>query len=236
MYDIIYFINPDRIQTLLNTPDTHAIINYVYQRYIKLKNWVSTRHYLNYVWLLYGWRELPHHFPCYNSGCFNNEMILSRWEPKFISYKEFMNYDHYIIDQQYQNDSSKTILPKLISSKKKSLMMPKNHFDNQHNYCNSVWNSSSITSSDPWALFYNQEKKYKIEKYIKILELTFEQLYESIFEKEKHNLFPSKNIPLDWIIWYDSYNHSLGMLFILMGTGYILQITSRIQNVKIKRV
>ena len=41
----------------------------------------------------------------------------------------------------------------------------------------------------------------------------------SKFEKEEHNLFPSKNILLDWIIWYDSYNHKLGMLFILMGTG-----------------
>ena len=139
IYDIVYFINPDGIRTLLNTPDTHAIINYVYQRYIKVKNWVSTRHYSYYVWLLYGWRELPHHFPCYNSGYFNDEMILTKWVPKFISYEEFMNYDHYTIDQQYQNDSSKTILPKLISSKKqKSLMMPKNHFHTQHNYYDSV--------------------------------------------------------------------------------------------------
>ena len=37
IYDIVYFINSNGIQTLLNTPDTHAIINYVYQRYIKLK-------------------------------------------------------------------------------------------------------------------------------------------------------------------------------------------------------
>ena len=79
-----------------------------------------------------------HHFPCYNSGYFNDEMILSKWVPKFISYEEFMNYDHYTMDQQYQTDSSKTILPKIISSKKqKSLMMPKNHFDNQHNYYDS---------------------------------------------------------------------------------------------------
>ena len=54
IYDIVYFINLDGIQTLSNTPDTHAIINYVYQRYIKLKNWVSARHDSYYVWLLYG--------------------------------------------------------------------------------------------------------------------------------------------------------------------------------------
>ena len=53
IYDIVYFIYLDGIQTLLNTPDTHTIIIYVYQIYIKLKNWVSTRHYSYYVWLLY---------------------------------------------------------------------------------------------------------------------------------------------------------------------------------------
>ena len=158
-------------------------------------------------------------------------MIFSKWVPKFISYKEFMNYDHYTIDQQYQNDSSKTILPKLISSKKqKSLMMPKNHFDNQHNYYDSVRNSSSIRSSDPRALFYNQKKKFKIEKHIKILELTFEQLYESEFEKEEHNLFPSKNIPLDWIIWYDSYNHKFRDA--LYSYGYRIHIANYLKDPK----
>ena len=150
IYDIVYFINPDGIRTLLNTPDTHAIINYVHQRYIKLKNWVSTRHFSYFVWLLYGWRELPHHFPCYNSGFYDDEMILSRWVPKFLSYKEFMNYDHYIIDQQYQNESDKTILPKLISSKKQKFsMIPKNHFESHCKYYDLVRNSSSVTSTDP---------------------------------------------------------------------------------------
>ena len=31
-------------------------------------------------------------------------------------------------------------------------------------------------------------------------------LYDEEFEREEFNLFPSKNIPLDWIIWYDGYN------------------------------
>ena len=30
LYDFIYFINPDVVRTLLNTPDTHSIINYIY--------------------------------------------------------------------------------------------------------------------------------------------------------------------------------------------------------------
>ena len=55
LYDIIYFINPEGVGTLLNTPDTHSIINYVYQRYIKIKNWVPSRHYSYYTWIIYGY-------------------------------------------------------------------------------------------------------------------------------------------------------------------------------------
>ena len=163
-------------------------------------------------------------------------MILSRWVPKFLNYKEFKNYDHYIIDQQYQNDQNNTIFPKHLSSgKQKSLMMPKNHFDTQYNYYDSVQNSTSIISSDPRALFYNQEQKYKIKKYIKVLELTFEQLYESKFEKEEHNLFHRKTYLSIGLYAMIHIIKNIGMLFILMGTRYILQIISKIQNVKIKK-
>ena len=48
-----------------------------------------------YIWLFYGWKELPYHFPCYNSGFDDDEMILSRWTTKFIHCNDFMNYDHY---------------------------------------------------------------------------------------------------------------------------------------------
>ena len=36
--------------------------------------------------------------------------------------------------------------------------------------------------------------------------MTHQFLYYEAFEREEYNLFPSKNIPLDWIIWYDCYN------------------------------
>ena len=151
-----------------------------------------------------------------------------------------MNYEHYIIDQQYQTDSSKTMLPKLISSKKIKIPNDAQKLFWQPTqllwFCPKFFIHHILRSSDPRTLFYNQEKEYKIEKYIKILELTFQQLYESKFEKEEHNLFPSKTY-----LWTGLYGMihiiiNLGMLFILMGTGYIQQITSRIQNVKIKRV
>ena len=118
IYDIVYFINPNGICTLLNTSDTHIIVNYVYQRFIKVKNWVPTRHFSYYVWLIYEWRELPHHFLCYNSGYYNDEMILSRWVPKFLSYDDFKNYDHYtflinnIKITQAKSSSQDSFLPK----------------------------------------------------------------------------------------------------------------------------
>ena len=77
------------------------------------------------------------------------------------------------------------------------------------------------------------KKKNKIEKYIKILELTFEQLYESEFEKEEHNLFLSKNIPLDWIIWFDSYNHKFRDA--LYSYGYRIHTANYLKDLKCKK-
>ena len=121
----------DGVSTLLNTADTHSIINYVYQRYLKIKNWVPSRHYSFYMWIIYGWKELPHHSPSHDSNHGGTNLILSRWVLRSTSYEDFMSYDHYEIDQSQNQGENNTILPKLISSKKK-LMMPKNHF--QENY------------------------------------------------------------------------------------------------------
>ena len=72
-------------------------------------------------------------------------------------------------------------------------MMPKNHFQDYFKYYDLVSNSSSSTSTDPCTLFHSKEKKYQIKKYMKVLEITRDQLYECKFEKEEHNFFPSKN-------------------------------------------
>ena len=63
-----------------------------------------------------------------------------------------------------ENKPAKPSFQNFYLQKKKTLMMPKNHFDTQYNYYDSVQNSTSIISSDPWALFHNQEQKYKVEK------------------------------------------------------------------------
>ena len=54
IYEIVYFINPEGICVILGQNDTNILINYVYQRFLKVKNWVTTRHYSYYSWIIYG--------------------------------------------------------------------------------------------------------------------------------------------------------------------------------------
>ena len=48
-----------------------------------------------------------------------------------------------------------------------------------------------------------------MEILLKTLELTHHHLYENEIQNEELSLFPSRNIPLDWIIWYNVYNEKL---------------------------
>ena len=65
---IIYFINPEGIHAILGNPETNSLVNHIYQRFHKVKNWVTTRHYSYYSWKIYRWKEIPLHFPSYNSS------------------------------------------------------------------------------------------------------------------------------------------------------------------------
>ena len=84
-------------------------------------------------------------------------------------------------------------------------MMPKNHFEGNYRYYDAIKNTSPLPR-DLQTQFYNKEKLNKVKIYFKSLEVTHQFLYDEEFEREEYNLFPSKNIPLDWIIWYDCYN------------------------------
>ena len=232
LYDIVYFINPDGIRTLLNTPDTHSIINYVYQRYLKVKNWVPTRHYTYYIWCIYGWKEIPHHFPSYDSDHNSKDMVLSRWVPKSVPYEKFISYDHYEVTNPSNNNTNTPITPKIIKSKKqKLLMMPKNHFQQAYTYYDSIRNSKP-TSRDLRTIYYNKDKKNKVEMFLKMLEMTHDHLYASKFENEELNLFPTRNIPLDWIVWYDTYNHKFRDA--LYSYGYRLHTANYFQDPRCK--
>ena len=100
IYEIVYFINPQGIRTILENPEPYQIVDFVYQKFLKIKNWVTSRHYSYYTWIIYVWKKLSHHFPSINSSRDPQEIILSRWVPRLVPYKEFINYDHYSIDQK----------------------------------------------------------------------------------------------------------------------------------------
>ncbi len=107
IYVIVYFINPVGIWAILQNQETNSLINYIYQRFLKVKNEVTTRHYSYYSWMIYGWREIPSNFPSTNSSSAPWKVILSRWIPRSVPYKEYIQYDHYIIsDQKHAKDNA----------------------------------------------------------------------------------------------------------------------------------
>ena len=68
IYEIVYFINPEGICVILENDDTNSLENYIYQRFLKIKDWTITRHYSYYSWIIYGWKQIPSHFPSFNSS------------------------------------------------------------------------------------------------------------------------------------------------------------------------
>ena len=57
IYDIVYLINPQGIYTILENPESYQIVNFIYQKYLKVKNWITSRHYSYYTWIIYGWKD-----------------------------------------------------------------------------------------------------------------------------------------------------------------------------------
>ena len=127
IYEIVYFINPKGIRVILENDDTNSLVNYIYQRFLKVKDWTTTSNYSYYSWIIYSWKQIPPHFPSFNSSSDPRIVILSRWVPRSITYKEYINYDHYIImaPNKTKNNSTEDLIPSRISShKEKLLMMP----------------------------------------------------------------------------------------------------------------
>ena len=68
-------------------------------------------------------------------------------------------------------------------------MMPKNHFQENYQYFDSVRNISQL-SRDLQTQFYNKEKLNKVEIYFKTLQIIHKFLYDEELEHEECNLFP----------------------------------------------
>ena len=219
IYEIIYFINPEGIRAILGNPETNALVCYIYQRFLKVKNWVTTRHYSYYTWKQYGWKEIPSHFPSFDSSSDPRSVILSRWVPKSVPYDEYIKYDHYIITDQKntKNHANQDLVPARISSyKQKLILMPRSHFEEKFSYYDSVMNATPSTK-DYRSYFYGIEKENKRKIYFKTIKIHHQHLYNVELEREKAKYSKTRNLPLDWLVWYDYYNQKLRRANYLYG-------------------
>ena len=156
-------------------------------------------HYSYYSWSIYGWKQIPAHFPSFNSSSDPRVIILSRWVPRSVPYKDYMKYDHYIIKEQNNTKDSpnETLVPSRISPhKEKLLMMPRSHFEERFTYYDSVQNSS-FTTKDYRTYYFSKERENKRKIYFETLKIHHKFLHDSEFEKEKGKYFAIRNLPLD---------------------------------------
>ena len=161
-----------------------------------------------YSWIIYGWKQIPSHFPSFNSSSDPQIVILSRWVSRSVTYKEYIDYDHYIImaPNKTKNNSTEDLVPFHISShKEKLLMMPQSHYEERFTYYDSVRNAS-FNTKDYRTYYFGKERENKRRIYFQTLKIHRKYLYDLEIEKEKGKYFSTRNSPLDWIVWYDYYN------------------------------
>ena len=58
IYEIVYLINPEWIRVILENDETNSLVNYIYQRFLKVKDWTTTSHYSYYSWIIYSWKQI----------------------------------------------------------------------------------------------------------------------------------------------------------------------------------
>ena len=66
--EIIWFINSTGMQYLVQTREIYDKMMFVHQRACSVKNWVHSRHKSFYVWMMFGWRQLPKEYPSHDSA------------------------------------------------------------------------------------------------------------------------------------------------------------------------
>ena len=141
IHEIVYFINSKGISVILENAKTNSLVKYIYQRFLKVKDWNTIRHYSYYSLIIYGWKQIPVHFPSFNSSSNPQTVILSRWVPRSVPYEDYIGYDHYIIMEQNEtkDNSTKDLIPSYISSyKEKLIMMPRSHYEERITYSDSI--------------------------------------------------------------------------------------------------
>ena len=45
--------------------------------------------------------------------------------------------------------------------------------------------------------------------YFQSVKLCHKQLHDIKYKNQKYNIFPTRNLPFDWLIWYGDYNKKI---------------------------
>ena len=149
------------------------------QRFLKVKIGLLQGIILITSWIICSWKQITVHFPSFNSSSDPRVVILSRWVPRSITYKEYISYDHYIIMEQNEikDNSTKDLVSSCISSHKEKLtMMPRSHFEERFTYYDSVW-KSSFTAKDYQTYYFGKERENKRKIYFETLKIHHKHLY-----------------------------------------------------------
>ena len=83
--------------------------------------------------------------------------------------------------------------------------MPRSHYEERFHYYYIIRNASP-NAKDFRSYSFNKEKGNKRETYFETIKLCNKQLYDVEYKNQKHNMFPTRNLPLNWLIWYDNFN------------------------------
>ena len=83
--------------------------------------------------------------------------------------------------------------------------MPRSHYEERFHYYYIIRNASP-NAKDFRSYSFNKEKGNKRETYFETIKLCNKQLYDVEYKNQKHNMFPTRNLPLNWLIWYVNYN------------------------------
>ena len=169
MMDIIMFINPEGLNTMLHFKEAYNRVLYIKLRSKEVKYWVPTRPRTFYIWKLFGWSHLHPKLPSFDSG--NNigkgqPQFLSRWTSNMLTYQEYFVKDLFFINKSFSGENSAWIFyyKMLHSEQEKNKYIQENYFHSDFLLqFSEIWKTTS-TSNYAFTKHFSERSKRNIPK------------------------------------------------------------------------
>ena len=204
IFDIITFIHPPAVQLLLNNDKMLRKYMFIKEKASKSKFWVESRHHLYYIWHFFGYRTLPAEYPSYDSTGMNDFHRATRWISNTISLDDFFNkYQHFYLTN-HQDDEGQYLFYESPPTYDRNWQWEAD----PHNFQEETKLYNGIRAADLSELF--SPSKIKQQNKRNIAKLTQSVLLRGHHNRIYHHSSSSKNyyhsteLPLDWLIYYDS--------------------------------